>query len=366
MPVLRQDLLTGEWVIIATERARRPETFAGKKEEERSIPPARVANCPFCPGNEDMTPPAVLVYDERATPPGTGVSGKHGGEGGTAAVADGWTVRVIPNKFPALERGVHGEGAVLGDRCGDLFRSYQGYGVHEVIIETPDHNRHFADLEEHELGLVLKSFEDRIVALSRDQRLKYVQVFRNHQREAGASIEHPHCQLIALPYIPPLLEKEYRRAHDYYLAEGRCLLCSLLEEEERIGDRIVLQNDYFTAFIPFAAPLPFSAWIVPREHYSSLEVSAEGWEKKLAPILGGFLERLSKKLGDPPYNMYLHSSPLRSEAMPYFHWHLEIIPKLTIVAGWELATGTYINVSLPEEAAGYLKVPEGEKVETRV
>jgi len=351
MPMLRQDPLTGEWVIIATERARRPETFASKKEE-RVSPPPRVENCPFCPGNEHLTPPEVLIYE------------KNGGETKEKDLphSASWNLRVIPNKFPALERDPNAPRTMPSSRC-ELFLSHQGYGVHEVIIETPWHNRHLADLSIKELEMVLKSFQERTVALARDEQLRYVQIFRNHRQEAGASIEHPHCQLLALPYIPPLLNKEYTRSHDFYLEEGRCLLCSLLEKEEASGERVILQNENFIAYIPFAAPLPFSTWIAPREHYSSLEVSPEGWERDLAPLLKEFLTRLSQKLEDPPYNLYLHVAPLRSSSLSYYHWHMEIIPKLTIVAGWEMATGTYINVSRPEEAASFLKTPKKEVIE---
>lgn len=339
MPILRQDPLTGEWVIIATERARRPETFVSKVEE-RENPPPRVESCPFCPGNEHQTPPEVLKYRKDV----------HDAK---------WDVRVIPNKFPALERDPQAPHTMPSSRC-ELFLSHQGYGVHEVIIETPWHNRHLAELSVGEVEMVLRSFQERTIALARDEQLRYVQIFRNHRKEAGASIEHPHCQLLALPYIPPLLNKEYTRSHDFYLEEGRCLLCSLIEKEEASGQRVVLQNDSYIAYIPFAASLPFSAMIAPREHYSSLEVSPDGWEKDLAPLLKEFLTMLAEKLEDPPYNFYLHVAPLRTSPLSYYHWHLEIIPKLTIVAGWEMATGTFINVSRPEEAAEYLKSPRKE------
>ena len=369
MPVLRQDPLTGEWVIIATERAKRPETFARPREVEKESLPSRVENCPFCPGNEHMTPPQVLSYQKENSlygkaSPGNGGQDKQMQASGSAATAtEDWSLRVIPNKFPALEATKNQESEdsldvldALQRHCNrDFFRSYSGYGVHEVIIETPDHNRQLIDQTEEEVVLLLRSFGERIRSLEEDPRLRYVQVFRNHRPEAGASIEHPHCQLIALPYIPPLLDKEYRLAHDYYLDVGQCLLCTLAQEEEHSGDRVVALNDHFIAYIPFAAPLPFSTWIVPRQHLSALEKSPPGMEEQLAPIVKDVIGRLDQRLADPPYNFYLHTAPLRSESLPYFHWHLEIIPKLTIVAGWEMATGTYINVSRPEEAASYLR-----------
>lgn len=344
VPILRQEPLTGEWVIVATERARRPETFAPTKKEKKATLPARVENCPFCPGNEHLTPPEVLTY--------RGNLQQHADN----PTAPGWSLRVVPNKFPALEQHKGGE-QPDGERLNkwNFFQSFTGYGVHEVIVETPDHNRQMADLSAAELVLVLRSFKERLLALAEDPRLQYVQIFRNHRREAGASIEHPHGQLIALPYIPPLLEKEYQRSREYYAEKGRCLLCTLLEEEEEKGERVVLSNEFFLAYIPFAAPLPFTTWIVPRQHVSSLEKGAEGWEERLAPLLKSFLTRLSDKLEDPPYNFYFHLAPLRSRARPDYHWHLEIIPKLTIVAGLEMATGTYINVSRPEEAAQFLR-----------
>ncbi|HHU75330.1 MAG TPA: galactose-1-phosphate uridylyltransferase [Firmicutes bacterium] len=354
MPILRQDPLTGEWVIIATERARRPETFASKVEE-REAPPPRVDSCPFCPGNEHQTPSEVLVYRKN----GKNSEGAGKGVGELYLDDTDWDVRVIPNKFPALERDPNAPRKMPSSRC-ELFLSHQGYGVHEVIIETPWHNRHLAELSVREVEMVLRSFQERTKALARDVQLRYVQIFRNHKKEAGASIEHPHCQLLALSYIPPLLNKEYARSHDFYLEEGRCLLCSLIEMEEASGQRVVLQNDRYIAYIPFAAPLPFSAIIAPREHYSSLEVSPAGWEKDLAPLLKRFLGILAEKLEDPPYNFYLHVAPLRTPPLAYFHWHLEIIPKLTVVAGWEMATGTFINVTRPEEAADYLRMPRKE------
>lgn len=263
-------------------------------------------------------------------------------------------MRVIPNKFPALRQKKVQEGVSFREQWSFL-ESFPGYGVHEVIIETPDHNRQLSDLKEHELAQLFRAFKERLLFLAGDKRLQYVQIFRNHRREAGASIEHPHSQLLALPFIPPLLATEYRRCQEYHDEQGRCLLCSIMEEEEKVKERIVLENDSFLAFIPFAAPLPFTTWIAPREHSSSLEISAEGWEEKLAPVLKEFLQKLSRKLGDPPYNLYLHLGPLRSEPLPYYHWHMEIIPKLTIVAGLEMATGTFINVSKPEEAARFLR-----------
>ena len=217
MPILRQEPLTGEWVIIATERARRPETFAPPKKEKKEPLPARVENCPFCIGNEHMTPPEVLAYRDKTSSPDT----------------PGWQLRVIPNKFPALEqKNVQGGTAFDPASKWNFLESFPGYGVHEVIIETPDHNRHLADLKNSELALVLRSFKERLIALAKDQRLKYVQIFRNHLREAGASIEHPHFQLLAFPFIPPLLETEYRRSKEYYEEEKRCLICNILEKEK--------------------------------------------------------------------------------------------------------------------------------------
>lgn len=346
MPILRQEPLTGEWVIVATERARRPETFAPEKKEKKAPLPVRMEDCPFCPGNEHLTPPEVLAY--------RGDFKQDAGAGDSDV--PGWSVRIIPNKFPALEQ--RRDGDHLDDRQNhkwNFFQDFTGYGVHEVIIETPDHNRQLADLSVDELALVLRSFKERLLSLEEDPRLKYVQIFRNHRREAGASIEHPHGQLIALPYIPPLLEKEYQRSREYYDENGRCLLCTLLDEEEKRGERVVLSNESFLAYIPFAAQLPFTTWIVPRQHVSSMEKGPEGWEERMAPLLKNFLIQLRDKLDDPPYNFYFHLAPLRERARPDYHWHLEIIPKLTIVAGLEMATGTYINVSRPEEAAQFLR-----------
>ncbi len=343
MPEFRQDLTSGQWVIIATDRAKRPETFAGKKAqpEARLEPPSHKENCPFCMGNETMTPPEVMALGRDNGAPDT----------------PGWRVRVVPNKFPAVEP----KGAPEAEqRPGEaIFRDMSGYGVHEVLVETPEHNRHPGALDQEQMELVVESYYQRCLFMSRDRNLRFAQVFRNHGREAGASIEHPHSQLIALPIVPPVVKQELQRSYNYYLNTEGCPYCHALAEEMEYGNRLVADNRFFSAYVPYAARLPFEIWIIPKQHQSSFLEVNEQEIPGLASIMGTVLGRLSKALKDPPYNYYLHSAPLRAAGLPHYHWHIVIIPKLTTVAGFEMGSGVYINVTVPEQAAEYLREKGG-------
>lgn len=251
MPELRQDIVTKRWIIIATERARRPESFSKKKEQTgEGESAAKRANCPFCYGNEGKTPPEVLAFRENGEPNGPD-----------------WLVRVVPNKFPALER--------MRDFHVMEEHGYQymnGYGVHEVIIETPDHCRGPAMLRPSEMRNVIRAFVQRYRDLQQDKRLRYIQIFRNHGPDAGASLEHPHSQLIAVPFIPLAVGRELEGSRDFYLEQGRCVYCRMIEVEVRESSRIVMDNKTFVAFVPYAARFPFETWIVPRRQQSSFEI----------------------------------------------------------------------------------------------
>lgn len=344
MPEYRQDLTTGQWVIIATDRAKRPETFAGKKErlEARFEQPPYRENCPFCMGNETLTPPEIIALGRDSGAPDT----------------PGWRVRVIPNKYPAVEpkgnpRPEHRPGEAI-------FRDMPGYGIHEVLVETPRHNLHPGSLGREQMELVVESYYQRFQHMSGDNNLRYVQIFRNHGREAGASIEHPHSQLIALPIVPPVVKQELQRSHDYYLSTEGCPYCHALAEEMEFGSRVVADNRFFSAYVPYAAHLPFEVWIMPKQHRSSFQEISKQEMSDLAEIMDRALGRLSNALDDPPYNFYLHSSPLRTSGLPYYHWHIVIIPKLTTVAGFEMGSGVFINVTVPEQAAEFLREKGGE------
>ncbi len=330
MPELRKDPIVGRWVIIATERTRRPQDFHTPAEPRRGI-------CPFCPGQEGMTPPELLAHR-----PGDGP--------GARANAPGWRLRVFPNKFPALR--VEGELERSGDGIYDMI---SGVGAHEVIVETPDHTRRFSDLTEHDIVGVLSAWRDRIHDLARDLRLQYVMVFKNHGSAAGASLDHPHSQLIALPIIPKVVSEEIKGARKHWRLKERCVFCDIVRQELKEQERLVYDNPAFVAIEPYAPKFPFETWILPRAHRARFEHSSDEEFAHLANALKTTIHKLDVALGDPPYNFILHTTPLREKEPPYYHWHIEIMPTLNRVAGFEWGSGFYINPTPPEEAARFLR-----------
>lgn len=328
MPELRKDPITGRWVIIATDRVKRPTDFS---RETVVIKGGRF--CPFCPGNELKTPPEVLAYRQ-----------------GGAANEQGWSVRVVPNKFPALRV----EGNL--ERQGEgMYDKMDGVGAHEVIIETPDHMATLGDLGDKQIESVLWAFRDRTLDLKRDIRLKYILFFKNHGEAAGASLEHSHSQLIALPVVPKRVQEEIDGALRYYDFKERCVYCDIVRQESEGGGRVVLETDYFLAVCPYAPRFPFESWIVPRRHASHFEMADAQQLENLAWVLRTLVRKMDKVLERPPYNYVLHTAPIHEPHMAHYHWHLEVIPKLTKVAGFEWGTGFYLNPTPPEEAARFLR-----------
>ena len=331
MPELRKDPVVGRWVIISTERSRRPTNFSPTS-------PQRTAGyCPFCPGSEDKTPPEV--YAVRAN--------------GEAPNGGGWTVRVVPNKFPALQI----EGSL--DRRGEgLYDKMNGVGAHEVVIESPAHDQDLADLPLEHIEQVLLAYRERVLDLHRDRRIRYVLIFKNHGDQAGATLEHTHTQLIATPIIPKSIQEELEGARRYYELKERCVFCDIVQQEtaEDAGRRLVSMNDRFVAMAPFAPRFPFETWILPRRHDASFQVLENPEEfRDLAWMLKDTLGRLNRALDRPPFNFVLHTSPVSDQELEYYHWHIEILPKLTRVAGFEIGSGFYINPTPPEDAAQYLR-----------
>ena len=327
MPELRKDPVIGRWVIVATERGKRPSAYAKEHEAKQG------GFCPFCRGQEHHTPPEVLAYREA----------------NSAKDAPGWWVRVVPNKFPALlvEGGLQRRGEGMYDRMN-------GVGAHEVVIETPDHERSLADFSSHELQEVLWAFRDRVIELKKDKRFRYVMIFKNHGREAGASLDHPHSQMIALPVVPKRVQEELEGSRRYWEYKERCVFCDILHQEETDQLRIIRENDAFTAIAPFASRVPFETWILPKEHALYYHEIQKNQVVALAELLGGLLARMKEVLNDPPYNFMIHTAPFERTGIPYYHWHIEVIPKLTRVAGFEWGTGFYINPTPPEDAARFL------------
>ena len=328
MPELRKDPIHGRWVIISTERSRRPSDFT--PEERKPIG----GFCPLCEGNEDRTPPEVLAYRDNGTPPNS----------------PGWTLRVVPNKFPALRI----EGDL--DREGEgIYDKMNGIGAHEVIIETPRHHETLATMPLQGVVHVLTAYRDRIADLGNDPRLRYVLVFKNHGVAAGASLEHSHSQIIALPIIPRRVAEEIEGAKNYFNYKDRCVFCDVIRQEIQQKSRLILENNAFISVAPFASRFPFETWVLPKTHYSSYELMNSSLYEQAAQILSETLCRMNRVLNDPPYNYVIHTSSFSGLESDHYHWHFEIMPKLTKVAGFEWGTGFYINPTPPEEAAEYLR-----------
>jgi UDPglucose--hexose-1-phosphate uridylyltransferase len=328
MPELRKDPIHGMWVIISTERSRRPSDFT--PEERRPIG----GFCPLCEGNEDRTPPEIIAFRGNGTPPNS----------------PGWTLRVVPNKFPALR--IEGELVREGD---GVYDKMNGIGAHEVVIETPQHSETLATLPLKTVENVLWAYRERMIDLRRDQRLRYVLVFKNHGLAAGASLEHPHSQIIALPIIPKRVSEEIEGAKNYFRYKDRCVFCDIIRQELQHGRRVINENKSFVSIAPFASRSPFETWILPKTHHPSFEHMESFQYEQAAQILSDTLQRMNQVLENPPYNYVIHTSSFPEIDNEYYHWHFEIMPKLTKVAGFEWGTGFYINPTPPEEAAEYMR-----------
>lgn len=329
MSIIRQDPTTKEWVIIAAERKTRPHEY-----NQKARPPSlsnQTGPCPFCPGHEAMTPEEVF---RMAGPQGTD-----------------WAVRVTSNKFPAL--GVMGR--LERREAGPLFREMDGVGVHEVIIETPSHERLLPLMTDSEVADILKTYQARYRSLREDPRLKYIIIFKNHGEAAGTSLVHSHSQLVATPVPPILLRRKYEVAVSHYDDTGRCLYCDVAEEERKAGMRVVLDTDRFLVFHPFASRVPFETWITPKQHQPSFgQLSAEDLVE-LASVLRKALRALHDQLGNPDFNYIVHSAPIDDESKDYYLWHIQILPRLAAIAGFELGSGIYITTMLPEESAAAMR-----------
>jgi len=328
MSELRRDPIIGRWNIVDTDQPAGPEAF----EVDNHSPSG--SKCPFCFGNEGMTPPEIYVV----RPPGS------------APNSSGWQLRVVANKFPALK--IEGD---LGRRGMGVFDLCNGVGAHEVIIETPDHQRQTADLSHEELMAVIKAFKVRSLDLRGDRRLKYTLIFKNVGLAAGASLEHTHSQLIALPIVPKRVQEELRGAERYFEFRDRCPYCDMLQQELDEGERLVCENRSFIAHCPFVSSFPFEIWILPKEHHSDFAQITQEAIGDFARMLKETLTRMRVALSDPAYNFIIHTAPIEFRERDEYHWHLELIPKLTKTAGFEWGTGFYINPTPPELAAKALR-----------
>jgi UDPglucose--hexose-1-phosphate uridylyltransferase len=328
MPELRKDPVIGRWVIISTERGKRPSDFADAEEKKKG------GFCPFCYNHEDKTPPEIFALRPDRSP----------------RDKPGWTLRVVPNKFPALR--IEGQ---LNRQGEGIYDKMNGVGAHEVIIETPEHFKDLANMEISGVRDVFWIFRERILDLKKDIRLKYVMIFKNHGMSAGASLEHTHSQLIATPIIPKTVVEEMEGAKVYFDYKDRCIFCDIIRQEINDGSRVVYDEEHFIAIEPYAPRFPFETWILPKEHYSHFEFISDEMLNHLAVMMKEVLGRINVALNSPPFNFVIHTFPMQDDAEESYHWHIEFMPKLTRVAGFEWGTGFHINPTSPEDAAQYLK-----------
>jgi UDPglucose--hexose-1-phosphate uridylyltransferase len=336
---MRHDPVQRRWVIIASERGKRPMDFSLNGFEEKPS-----GSCPFCRGKEEMTPPRIAAYDGGGNPSGN----------------EQWRVRVVPNKFPALKVEGEANRAAVGQ-----YDKMAGIGAHEVIVETPDHGEQLADQSPENLALVLKVYRDRLLDLQKDSRLRYILIFKNKGAAAGASLSHSHSQLMATPVTPRTVAMELSSAREHYQLKERCIFCDILEQETADGARIVLLDQFFATLCPYASRFPFEMHLYPRAHAHDYARSDDDLLLKLAHHLKEVLRRMNKALGNPPYNFLLHTAPSTAnqpQRRDYWstldvdwHWHLEILPRLTNLAGFEWGTGLFVNPTPPESAAQFLR-----------
>jgi UDPglucose--hexose-1-phosphate uridylyltransferase len=338
MGELRKDPILGRWVIIATERSKRP----GNPNVDRSKDMTDKAKCPFCVGHEKLTPPEIYALRDPHTEPDT----------------PGWTTRVVPNKFPAM-----GIDFPLVKKGKGVYDMMTNFGAHEVVIETTDHEKEAKDQTLEEISGWLSVLQDRVQDLKQDRRFRYLLIFKNKGKEAGASLSHPHHQIIGTPVTPKRVREELKGAENYFKLKERCIFCDIMEQETEEKERIVYENDAFVCFCPYAGRFPYEMWILPKTHAVDFYAkSVKNNLKSLAEMLKTVLNKLSNLLGDPEYNYILHAAPNRFPRSGYwktidddFHWHIELFPRLTRVAGFEWGSGFYINPMAPEQAAKELR-----------
>lgn len=329
MPELRRDPVTGAWVILAPERKVRPQYY--QSGGENSLLPQ---DCPFCEGNEHMTPPEVYALRENNSPANT----------------PGWHLRVVPNKYPALR--VEGN---LDRKPEGFYDKMNGIGAHEVVIETKHHHEDIGQLDDNHAASILLTYKNRILDLKQDIRFKYIQVFKNHGARAGATIPHAHSQIVALPVVPGTIQKQLAGAKDHFIEKERCIYCDIVHYEKEYKKRVLFDTNDFLVICPFAASFPFSLKIYPKNHFAAFQGTDDTILRNLAPVIKNTVNTLNTVLDTPAYNMVLHNAPFDRDTWDYYHWHMDIVPIIYGTGGFELGTCSYINSIPPEEAIQILK-----------
>lgn len=330
MSIIRQDLSTRNWTIFAVDRSGRPTDF--KKVKEKKVIKEYERNCPFCRGNEHMTPKEIL----------------------TIKGDNDWSVRVVPNKFPVLEPKAVSVNTV-NRRITGPYLSIDGVGSHEVIIESPKHNDNLCKMELYQVEGVMQAYRKRFIELSENKDYQLVVIFKNYGDSAGTSLEHSHSQLVAVPFVPGFIRSRLYESERYFDDFGKCVYCDMIAYEIEAKKRIICENECFIAFTPYASVIPYNILILPKEHQACFAQTSENYIKYLASILRTVLKKLYCLLDDPDYNYIIDSAPIDQAGNRCYHWHLEILPRLITRAGFEIGSGININTILPEKCAKLLR-----------
>lgn len=334
---LRKDPFSDGWIIISPDRNQKPSDF--KVESVNTQQNSFEPKCPFCPGNEKETSVEIRAF----------------GRKNYQKISE-WEIRVVANRFPALKI----ENELTFENLNKVHNKIGGIGAHEVIIESPEHNLEFHNFSCQKRAEILEVFRERIEDLYKDYRFAYVQLFRNFGKDAGASLIHPHSQIIAVPKIPKRSMEEIKASENFWKTYSECIFCSKINSTENFRDRIIIENENFISFIPYAARFAFETWIMPKKHSSMFEMCSFDDLKELSKIMGKTQEVIADCLKNPPYNLVLHTSPnlnnkFLDNIQDFFHWHFELIPRITSIAGFEWGTGFYINPISPEKSAEMLR-----------
>jgi UDPglucose--hexose-1-phosphate uridylyltransferase len=331
MSELRYNATADEWVIIASERAKRPEDF---KHAASVVAPDNIEHCPFCAGHEQKTQGEIYAVREDNSEPNT----------------PGWKVRIVPNQFPAVTTEKNQQ-----IKNENIFNSKSGFGIHDVIIESPDHNLPLCEMDKKQVERVFLTYKQRFLQLSRDPRFETIILFKNHGQAAGTSLSHPHSQVVALPIIPSTVLQKVEVARRYFAKTGLCLYCQIVENEIRADERVVIQSENFLAYEPFGSHTPFETMILPKWHAPSFAEITDEQCRELAGVMQQIIKRINAVLNTPAYNFALYSIPLNEGNHKIYHWHFKIYPRVSQPAGFELGSGMYINTMVPEDAARYLR-----------
>jgi UDPglucose--hexose-1-phosphate uridylyltransferase len=329
---LRYDPVSNDWVVIATGRSKRPEMFKKEKKIKENVPKSQ---CPFCNTKSQAEPTLILDHGQEISP-----------ENG---IPNTWTVISIPNKYPAFSQSDS-----LNERINGPYKTMDGVGFHEVII-TRDHKKQLGQMSVEEIKEVINAYQERYLDLMNEKKVSYISIFQNQGKEAGASVIHPHSQIIALPLIDHDLQSSLEGSESYFKEHKRCVHCDMLAQDKKDGRRIVFENEEFVVLVPFASRVAFETRVYPKVHHAYFERIANGQKNYFAEALKMALSKLHKALNDPAYNFFIHTAPCDGKDYNHYHWHLEILPKTQIWAGFELGAGIEISTIEPEKAAEYLR-----------